>query len=71
MASDLTRGPQGSGASVATPVGADERIVAVDILRGVALFGVMAINVLSEFRMSIFQQFVSSPVPAGMLNRWI
>jgi len=71
MASDGTRGPQGSGASLATPVGADERIVAVDILRGVALFGVMAINVLSEFRVSIFQQFISSPAPVGVLNRWI
>jgi uncharacterized protein len=59
------------GVGAVVPVGADERIEAVDILRGVALFGVMAINVLSEFRVSIFQQFVVSPAPAGELNRWI
>lgn len=55
----------------ASPVGAGERIEAVDVLRGVALFGVMAINVLNEFRISIFQQFVAAPVATGALNRWI
>ena len=59
------------GVGPAVPVGEDERIEAVDILRGVALFGVMAINVLSEFRVSIFQQFVGGPVAAGAVNRWV
>src|SRR4051812_35137200 len=37
------------------PVNPSERIVAVDALRGLALFGVMAINVTTEFRVSIFE----------------
>src|SRR5438045_8548898 len=36
----------------------EERIAPIDILRGVALFGVMAVNVVTGFRVSIFQQFV-------------
>ncbi|MDB5876574.1 MAG: hypothetical protein JWQ07_6016 [Ramlibacter sp.] len=34
-----------------------ERIDAVDALRGLALFGVMAIHATMEFRVSIFDQF--------------
>lgn len=71
MAIDLMKPGMPIEASEVMPVGAAERIGAVDILRGVALFGVMAINVLNEFRVSIFQQFVASPVPAGAVNRWI
>jgi uncharacterized protein len=36
----------------------EERLASIDILRGVALFGVMAVNVVTEFRVSIFQQFL-------------
>jgi uncharacterized protein len=32
----------------------------LDILRGLALFGVMAINIVFEFRVSIFEQFLPS-----------
>jgi uncharacterized protein len=41
------------------PVNPSERIDAIDMLRGIALFGVLAINVVTEFRVSIFQQFLS------------
>jgi uncharacterized protein len=34
-----------------------DRIIAIDIVHGIALFGVMAINVTTEFRVSIFKQF--------------
>jgi uncharacterized protein len=34
------------------------RIDAIDAARGVALFGVLAVNVLTAFRISIFQQFL-------------
>jgi len=47
--------------------GANERIDAIDILRGIALFGVLMVNLLSEFRVSIFQQFLP-PDPA--IGRW-
>ena len=48
----------------------EERLVALDILRGVALFGVMAINVVTEFRVSIFEQFLRLPA-ASPLDRAI
>jgi uncharacterized protein len=34
------------------------RINAIDAVRGVALFGVLAVNVVTAFRISIFQQFL-------------
>ena len=37
-----------------------DRILTIDILRGIALFGVLMVNLLTEFRASIFQQFVPS-----------
>ena len=40
------------------PVTATERIHAIDILRGIALFGVLAVNLVDEFRVSLFQQFL-------------
>jgi uncharacterized protein len=42
------------------PAPASDRLIAIDILRGLALFGVMAINVVFEFRVSIFRQFLPS-----------
>jgi uncharacterized protein len=35
-------------------------VVAIDALRGLALFGVLIVNLVSEFRVSIFQQFLPS-----------
>jgi uncharacterized protein len=46
----------------AGPVGPSSRIVGIDVLRGLALFGVLAINIVFEFRVSIFEQFLP---PAG------
>lgn len=40
------------------------RIAAIDVVRGIALFGVLMVNLTTEFRVSIFQQFLE-PVPAG------
>src|SRR5262245_60178450 len=44
-----------------------DRLAAIDALRGFALFGVMAVNLVFEFRTSIFEQFlptseITSPV---------
>lgn len=41
-----------------SPVAPSERIDGIDILRGLALFGVLVINTVFEFRVSIFEQFV-------------
>jgi uncharacterized protein len=47
-----------------TAVAPSDRILTLDILRALALFGVLMVNLVTEFRVSIFQQFV----PAGPLQ---
>jgi uncharacterized protein len=37
-----------------------DRIEAIDVVRGAALFGVLAVNVITQFRVSIFTQFFAS-----------
>jgi uncharacterized protein len=61
MTSDGTASPR--------PINPSERIDAIDVLRGIALFGVLAINITSEFRVSIFEQFLSHKHPASPLDR--
>jgi uncharacterized protein len=63
---ELTRalGPLGdriSGNARAEPLGPGERIETIDALRGLALFGVLIINVVTEFRVSIFERFLVHP----------
>jgi uncharacterized protein len=53
------------------PTNATERIDAIDVLRGVALFGVMAINLVMEFRISIFEQFLGPKTLASPVDRAI
>jgi uncharacterized protein len=48
-----------------------DRLDAVDIVRGVALYGVMAVNVVTEFRVSIFQQFLPSDAAVTGANRFV
>ena len=57
--------------SVLRPVDAAERIPQIDILRGLALAGVLLINLLNEFRVSIFTQFVPGPQFVHTTDRWI
>jgi uncharacterized protein len=45
-----------------------ERIDAIDILRGIALFGVLMVNLVTEFRVDLFQQFLPAAGPASGLN---
>ncbi len=47
--------------SVSPPVPISARIDALDVVRGLALFGVLAINLVNEFRVSIFAQFLPPP----------
>ena len=51
------------------PVNPSERIDAIDALRGLALFGVLAINVAMEFRVSIFEQFLPPADTTSTLDR--
>ena len=47
------------GATPPRPISPAERIDAIDVLRGLALLGVVAINVVTIFRVSIFERFFS------------
>lgn len=47
------------------PIAPARRIGAIDALRGIALFGVLAINLESEFRVSIFRQFQTVAPESG------
>ncbi len=49
----------------------EERLVSLDILRGIALFGVMAINLVFEFRVSLFSQFLPPREVVSPLDRMI
>jgi uncharacterized protein len=51
-------------------VAPDERLGSVDCLRGLALFGVLVINLEREFRVSIFAQFLPAEAERG-LDAWI
>ena len=56
-----------SGAEVvAAAVPPRDRIDAIDALRGLALFGVAAVNVLTEFRVSLYQQFIANGRADGL-----
>ena len=47
-----------------------ERIASLDVVRGVALYGVMAMNlVVDGFRVSIFERFLPETTPKPWLDR--
>jgi uncharacterized protein len=52
-----------------SPTEPSRRLDAIDVARGLALFGVLMVNLVTEFRVSIFAQFMDAPLPAGMLDR--
>jgi uncharacterized protein len=51
------------------PVDPSQRIEAVDVLRGLALFGVIAIHAVFEFRVSIFEQFLPDTGKTPFIDR--
>ena len=59
----------GAAPVASAPVNPSERIDAIDVLRGIALFGVLAINVVNEFRVSIFEEFLPVADTTGTLDR--
>jgi uncharacterized protein len=62
-----------TAASPTTPPAAiapTDRISPIDTLRGIALFGVLIVNLVKEFRVSIFAQFVPS-VLESPANRFL
>ncbi len=64
------------GAGLKPPCGPDspapvaDRIDAVDVVRGVALFGVLTVNMSMGFRVSIFAQFIPGQ-SAQALDAWV
>jgi uncharacterized protein len=57
--------------SATKPLAQADRLAAIDILRGVALFGVMAINLVFESRVSIFLEFLSPDKAAPPLDQMV
>jgi len=53
----------------AGPIAPSDRIAAIDMVRGIALFGVMAINVATVFRVSIFERFLPDGGDGTRLDR--
>jgi len=53
----------------ASPIDPSERIGTIDILRGIALFIVLIINTATEFRVSIFEQFLPTTKAAGLAGQ--
>ena len=47
-----------------SPVPPGQRISSIDVTRAIALFGVLAVNLITEFRVSLFQQFLA-PLAGG------
>jgi len=58
MSNQKAAGMPSTTDKMARPVTAADRIHAIDMLRGLALFGVLAVNLVGEFRVSLFQQFL-------------
>lgn len=58
MTQELTAAPQA------------QRVETIDALRGLALLGVLVVNLVTEFRVSIFEQFVGTAPPASALDRF-
>jgi len=55
----------------ALSVRSDRRIASIDVLRGVALFGVLSVNLITEFRVSLFQQFLPPIMEGSRLDHMV
>jgi uncharacterized protein len=70
--SDASKPNEGSTRDPSSaPLAPADRLAGLDILRGLALFGVMAINIVFEFRVSIFEQFLPSNKITSPLDHFV
>ena len=51
------------------PVAPSRRIDGIDVLRGLALFGVLTVNIVFEFRVPIFEQFLPATGAEAAIDR--
>ena len=51
------------------PLSETERYRSIDVLRGLSLFGVLLVNLLTFFRISLFEYFLTRDSGPGWLNR--
>ena len=56
-------------AAPARPIDPPQRIDAIDALRGIALFGVLAMNLVMGFRVSFFEQFLIAKTSGSPIDR--
>ena len=61
----------GAAQPASAPLTPSQRIDAIDVLRGLALFGVLAINLVTEFRVSVFEQFLPAANAGSPLDRGV
>jgi uncharacterized protein len=61
--------PQPAEAPSWEPVGLTERVAALDVLRGLALLGVLLVNLLTAFRVSLFEHILTFHTHPGWLDR--
>jgi len=57
--------------TASAPINPSRRIDAIDALRGIALFGVLAINLVMGFRVSLFEQFLTAKTPASPIDHGV
>ena len=69
MVSTASERASDPGVPSQNPVDPSQRIEAIDVLRGLALFGVIAINAVFEFRVSIFEQFLPAAGDVPFIDR--
>ncbi|MDB6117737.1 MAG: hypothetical protein JWO08_1518 [Verrucomicrobiaceae bacterium] len=53
------------------PLADQERHTTLDVLRGVALFGVLWVNLQTSFRLSLFEHLFTFHTHGGWVNEWI
>ena len=64
----LQGGSESSRQDAVLPVSPGHRVAAIDVLRGFALLGVLMVNLITEFRISLFQQFLPPTVEGSRLD---
>jgi uncharacterized protein len=60
-----------AAAPSASAVSPEQRVAPIDVLRGIALFGVLTVNLMNDFRVSIFQQILGVSTARGESDRLV